>query len=73
MGEAACGGADVAVTHGATVPEQAEGSAARGTRGDFTQVGGAVNTKLVPRSMVDDLMTPLADLDRSISESLQEG
>jgi hypothetical protein len=31
-----------------------------------------VNARLVPRSIVDDLMLPLPDLDRSVSEYLTD-
>ncbi|EIE18354.1 hypothetical protein COCSUDRAFT_45415 [Coccomyxa subellipsoidea C-169] len=36
-------------------------------------IGGAVNATMVPRSMIEDMMTPLGSLERSISEYLKEG
>ncbi|BDA51587.1 hypothetical protein COCOBI_19-1430 [Coccomyxa sp. Obi] len=36
-------------------------------------VGGAVNAKLVSRSLVDDMMVPLEPLERSISDLINEG
>lgn len=43
------------------------------TADDSLHVGGAVNAKMVPRSMLEDMMVPLNSLDRSISEYLKEG
>ena len=36
-------------------------------------IGGAVNATMVSRSMIEDMMTPLGSLERSISEYLKEG
>ncbi len=36
-------------------------------------IGGAVNATMVSWSMIEDMMTPLGSLDRSISEYLKEG
>ena len=51
----------------------AAGTSPAAAGGTFPAVGAAVNTKLVPRSVVDDLMNPLANLDRSVSDYLREG
>lgn len=35
-------------------------------------VGGAVNAKMVSRSLVEDMMVPLKSLERSISDLINE-
>lgn len=35
-------------------------------------VGGAVNAKMVSRSLVEDMMVPLDSLERSISDLINE-
>ena len=50
-----------------------KGDSILGTDESSGHIGGAVNAKMVSRSIVEDMMTPLESLDRSISEYLNEG
>lgn len=50
-----------------------KGESPPGTYESSGHIGGAVNAKMVSRSIVEDMMAPLQSLDRSISEYLNEG